>query len=126
MKIAILVREETMQRCTGKGCLTAFFNKKDAFARYEEEKELELIAFSHTGGDIDHKIETMIKNGVDVVHLSTCMRGKGETYETLATTLSKHFAVVGYTHGSAEGKVQSTITLNRVGTDVEGVNGCEK
>lgn len=29
MKIAILVREETMQRCTGKGCLNAFFRKRN-------------------------------------------------------------------------------------------------
>ena len=31
MKIAILVREETMERCTVGGCLKAFFQKEDAF-----------------------------------------------------------------------------------------------
>ena len=98
MKIAILVREETMQRCTGKGCLAAFFQKKDAFRRYEDE--IELVAFSHAGGDIDHKITTMIKNGVEAVHLSSCMRGKASNYETLAKRLGVHFDVVGYTHGS--------------------------
>lgn len=112
MKIAILVREETMQRCTGKGCLNAFFQKKDAFTRYEEE--IELIAFSHADGDIDRKIETMIKNGVDVVHLSSCMRGKALNYESLAKRLSQHFDVVGYTHGSEEGKVQNTINIKKV------------
>lgn len=112
MKIAILVREETMQRCTGKGCLNAFFQKKDAFSRYEEE--IELIAFSHADGDIDRKIETMIKNGVDVVHLSSCMRGKALNYESLAKRLSQHFDVVGYTHGSEEGKVQNTINIKKV------------
>jgi predicted metal-binding protein len=111
MKIAILVREETMERCTGKGCLNAFFQRKDAFVRYEGE--IELIAFSHTGGDMDRKIETMIKNGVDVVHLSTCLRGKAENYETLANTLSEHFDVVGYTHGSVEGKDRNTILLKK-------------
>ena len=111
MKIAILVREETMERCTGKGCLNAFFQKKDAFARYEGE--IELLTFSHAGGDIDHKIESMIKNGVDVVHISTCLRSKGENYETLANKLSANFDVVGYTHGSSEGKGRETITLEK-------------
>ena len=109
MKIAILVREETMQRCTGRGCLNAFFQKKDAFGRYKGE--IELVTFSHAGGDIDHKIEMMIKNGVDVVHLSTCMRGKASNYEILARRLGQYFDVVGYTHGSEEGKAQDTIII---------------
>lgn len=112
MKIAILVREETMQRCTGRGCLNAFFQKKDAFAQYEEE--IQLITFSHADGDIDHKIETMIKNGVDVVHLSSCMRGKALNYEKLAKRLSQHFDVVGYTHGSEEGKTKNTINIKKI------------
>lgn len=112
MKIAILVREETMQRCTGKGCLNAFFQKKDAFARYAGE--IELVAFSHADGDIDRKIETMIKNGVNVVHLSTCMRSKAANYEALAERLSQNFDVVGYTHGAENGKVQETITIKKV------------
>ncbi|MBC8015437.1 MAG: CGGC domain-containing protein [Sporomusaceae bacterium] len=111
MKIAILVREETMQRCTGKGCLTAFFQKKDAFRRYEDE--IELVAFSHAGGDIDHKITTMIKNGVDVVHLSSCMRGKAANYETLAERLGEYFDVVGYTHGSEQGKEKNAVIIKK-------------
>lgn len=111
MKIAILVREETMLRCTGKGCLNAFFQKKDAFEKYGQDSEL--IAFSHADGDIDHKIETMIKNGVDVVHLSSCMRGKAAHYEILAKRLGQHFDVVGYTHGSEEGKKRETINIQK-------------
>lgn len=111
MKIAILVREETMQRCTGRGCLNAFFQRKDAFARYKDD--IELVTFSHADGDIDHKITTMIKNGVDVVHLSSCMRGKASNYETLAKQLGEHFDVVGYTHGSEEGKERKTINLKK-------------
>ncbi|KYZ76119.1 hypothetical protein AXX12_06660 [Anaerosporomusa subterranea] len=109
MKIAILVREETMQRCTGKGCLNAFFQRKDAFARYGDEAEL--VTFSHSGGDIDHKIEMMLKNGVDVVHLSSCTRGKSPNYETLAQRLAEHFDVVGYTHGPETGKERATVFL---------------
>ena len=107
MKIAILVREETMLRCTGKGCLNAFFQRQDAFAGYAEA--LELVAFSHAGGDIDHKIEMLRKNGVDVVHLSSCMRGKAQNYEALAKRLGEYFDVVGYTHGAPDGKEQATI-----------------
>lgn len=112
MKIAILVREETMQRCSGRGCLNAFFQRKDAFERYEGP--IELVAFSHAGGDIEHKIEMMIKNGVDVVHLSSCLRGKASNYEALAKRLGEHFSVVGFTHGAEEGKEQATITIKRI------------
>lgn len=111
MKIAILVREETMQRCTGKGCLNAFFQRKDAFKRYEDE--IELVTFSHVGGDIEHKIRTMIKNGVDVVHLSSCMRGKAANYEALAERLGEHFDVVGYTHGLEEGKEKAAVIIKK-------------
>lgn len=110
MKIAILVREETLQRCTGKGCLKAFLGKQDSFARYAEE-EIELVGFSHAGGDLDRKIEMLLKNGVEVVHLSSCLRSKAENYETLAQKLAQHFSVVGYTHGAAEGKNRETIFL---------------
>ena len=112
MKIAILVREETMQRCTGRGCLNAFFQRKDAFGRYEDE--IELVSFTHAAGDIDRKIEMMIKNGVDVVHLSTCMRGKALNYEALAKRLGEYFDVVGYTHGTEEGNGQVTMNVKRL------------
>jgi len=111
MKIAILVREETMQRCTGKGCLNAFFQRKDAFAEYEGD--IELVTFSHAGGDIEHKISMMIKNGVTIVHLSSCMRGKDAHYESLAHRLSEYFTVIGYTHGAAEGKERATIIIKK-------------
>lgn len=109
MKIAILVRPETADRCMGKGCLNAFFNRKDAFRDYGPTTEL--IGFSHSGGDLDHKITRMIENGVNTVHLSTCLRAKDHGYEALAERLSAHFNVVGYTHGSPEGKEQKTCSI---------------
>ncbi|MCR6544403.1 CGGC domain-containing protein [Dehalobacterium formicoaceticum] len=107
MKIGILVREETMQKCTGKGCLSAFQKRKDSFARYDEP--LELLAFTHVGGELEHKITRMINNEISVVHLSSCLRTKSPDYEALAERLAEHFDVVGYTHGSAEGKKRETI-----------------
>ncbi|MDP4159981.1 MAG: CGGC domain-containing protein [Bacillota bacterium] len=102
MKIGILVREETMMKCTGKGCLNALLQRKDAFARYSEG--VELLAFTHTGGDLNHKIDRMLEAGIKSVHLSSCLRAKSPDYETLLERLSKHFTVVGYTHGSEVGK----------------------
>ncbi|MBP9537773.1 MAG: CGGC domain-containing protein [Negativicutes bacterium] len=113
MKIAIIVNEETMMRCSGGGCLKAFFTKSDSFQRYVDN-ELELVAFTHNGGDITKKIATLQSKGVDVVHLSSCLRAKYENYEAFAQQLAENFAVVGYTHGGESGKTRDSIILNKV------------
>jgi len=107
LKIAILVREETSGRCTGKGCLRSFFAKEESFARYNDT-EIELIGFFHSGGDLDYKLSKMKEAGVQVIHVSTCMRGKYEGYEELVKKISKDFDVIGYTHGSENGKMRRT------------------
>lgn len=111
MKIVILVKEDTMNRCSGKGCFNAFNKRIDAFKNYGSE--VELVAFTHVGGDLEYKVENLIKNGVEVVHLSTCLRAKYEDYDSLAHSLSEHFKVVGYTHGSENGKNRDTICLEK-------------
>lgn len=113
MKLAIIVREETMMRCTGGGCLNAFFKKIDSFARYAGQEDLTLVAFTHNGGDMEKKIAALIKKKVDVVHLSSCMRGKDENYKNWAEKLSEHFAVVGYTHGEEHREGKETMILNK-------------
>lgn len=113
MKIAILVREETMKSCTGSGCMNAFFQKIDSFARYKDQSNVELVSFTHNGGDLEKKILTLKKKGVDVVHVSSCIRGKDINYESLAERLSEDFAVVGYTHGEEVGKTREAIMLER-------------
>ena len=91
-KIAVLVNEDTMQRCSCGGCLKAFMNKADSFERY-------------AGGDLAKKIESFKKKGVTTVHLSTCTRGKNENYESIAEQCAEAgFDVVGYTHGGAVSK----------------------
>ena len=109
MRIAILTRPETMERCTGKGCLRAFQQRLDAFSGYGPEAEL--TAFTHAGGDLDHKIARLREYGVTTVHLSSCLRSGSPDYEALAERLSAHFNVVGYTHGAPEGKTRPTCTL---------------
>jgi len=110
LKIAILVREETTDRCTGKGCLRSFFTKTESFARYRDT-EVELVGFFHSGGDLDHKLAKMKDAGVQVIHVSTCMRGKYEGYEELVEKVGKDFDVIGYTHGSENGKTRKTKTV---------------
>lgn len=110
IKIAILVREETTQKCTGKGCLKSFNQRSESFARYQGT-EVELTGFFHSGGDLDYKIQKMKEAGVDVIHVSTCMRAKYEAYEELVHRLGKDFDVIGYTHGSEEGKTRGTISV---------------
>jgi predicted metal-binding protein len=109
LKIAILVREETTMKCTGKGCLRSFFAKTESFARYRC-REVELIGFFHSGGDLEHKLAKMKEAGVHVIHVSTCMRGRYEGYEELVKKISTDFDVVGYTHGEKHGKVRKTVS----------------
>ena len=114
-KIAIYVCGDVSKRCTANGCLRTFNEKEDSFKRYEEEGA-QLVAFNNCHGceddpveSLDVKIEKMEKAGVEVVHLSTCIRGRCEYYEAFAEKFSKHFDVVGYTHGSAMGKKNNNI-----------------
>lgn len=110
LKIAILVREETSAKCTGKGCLKSFFAKTESFERYAGI-DVELVGFFHSGGDLDHKFAKMKQAGVQVIHVSTCMRAKYDGYEELINTLAENFDVIGYTHGSPEGKTRKTFSI---------------
>jgi predicted metal-binding protein len=111
-KIAIIVRNETLHNCTGRGCLNAFFQKIDAFADYDDN--IQLISFTHEEGDLEKKIATLKKNGVDTVHLSSCLRGKSDRYEMLAKRLARDFDLIGYTHGSFEGRTRQAICLQKM------------
>lgn len=110
LKIAILVRKETTDKCTGQGCLRSYFAKTESFACYREI-DVELIGFFHSGGDLDYKLAKIKKAGVQVIHVSTCMRGKYQGYEQLVKKISKDFDVIGYTHGSPDGKNTKTISV---------------
>lgn len=110
IKIAILIREETSHKCTGKGCLKSFNQRTESFERYKNI-DIELTGFFHSGGDLDYKVQKMKEAGVDIIHVSTCMRAKYEGYAELVETLGKDFDVIGYTHGSAEGKTRSTVSI---------------
>jgi len=112
LKIAILVREETTQKCTAKGCLKSFFARSESFAVYDGVA-VELIGFLHNGGDLEHKLARLHKAGVQVIHVSTCMRAKDPGYETLVARLCRDFDVIGYTHGTAVGKTKPTYSCTK-------------
>jgi len=111
-RIAIMVCGEVSSKCTGNGCFRAFNERKDAFSKY---KDVQMVAFTHcnhcvTGeSNFDKKIEKLKSARVDTIHLSTCIRGRCERYEQMAKEFSNHFDVIGYTHGSEEGKKKNTI-----------------
>ena len=111
LRIAIIVRKETLDKCTGKGCLNAFFQRIDAFAGYNEH--VQLVAFTHESGDLEKKIVNLKKYQVKVVHLSSCLRAGSDGYDALAERLSNDFDVVGYSHGSYQGKTRKAIVLNK-------------
>lgn len=114
-KIAIYVCGEVSKKCTANGCLRAVNQTEDAFEKYEA-MGYQLVAFNNCSGcdgnpleSLKVKIEKFQKADVDVVHLSTCIRGRCEHYEQFADAFGGYFDVIGYTHGSAEGKKHNNI-----------------
>lgn len=111
-KIAIYVCGDISKTCTGNGCLKALNNAADSFKVYEDTA-IQLVSFNACNGcdqtpieSLKAKIVKFKKAEVDVVHLSTCIRGRCEHYETFKSLLKESFEVVGYTHGSEIRKVK--------------------
>ncbi len=116
-KVGICLCGEVSKKCTANGCMRAFNERSDAFSRYKGS-DVQLVAINTCNGceaspveSLDLKIEKFIKADVDTVHLSTCIRGRCDHYETFAKKLSQHFNVIGYTHGSEEGKQNNNINI---------------
>lgn len=113
-RIAIMVCGEVTCKCTGNGCFKAFNEKKDAFSTYED---VQMVAFTHceqcNGLDdgFEKKIQKLKAARIDTLHLSTCIRGRCPKYELMADIFSEHFNIVGYTHGSTDGKKNNTVNI---------------
>ena len=87
--------------------LKQYFQSNESLTRKlgMADEDIELVGFTHSGGDLAKKIESFKKKGVTTVHLSTCTRGKNENYESIAEQCAEAgFDVVGYTHGAAVSK----------------------
>lgn len=117
-KIMIFICGEISRKCTANGCFRTFNEKKDAFACYEGE-DTQLAAFTTCPGcdqspreNLASKVEKIKKSGTQVVHISTCIRGRCNHYEEFARILADGgLDVVGYTHGSLGGKKENTLWI---------------
>ena len=104
-KIAILRCFEVSSRCSGSGCIKAFNNKTASFNEYDVNSDM-VMSIPCNGCSTDSLKEILNsstelkKQGVDSIHLSTCIRGKCPYYNEFVEELSKQFQVIGYTHGS--------------------------
>jgi len=117
-KIGVLVCKNVSDKCSGAGCFKAFNQKSDAFELHDEE--IELGSFTHCSGCdeeaeelLNSKIERMKIIGIETVHLSTCIRGRCHKYEEFAEKFAQDFDVIGYTHGSSEGKKLNNINKQK-------------
>lgn len=117
--IGIYLCGEVSKRCTANGCLRAFNENEDSFKEYDES-EYKLVSLNNCNGcnedpieSLKRKIEKFKKADIDVIHLSSCIRSRCEHYEEFVNELAKHFDVIGYTHGSAEGKKNNNMNKSR-------------
>jgi predicted metal-binding protein len=73
-KIAIVRCDIVSEVCPGVACFKAFNKRKVHFSEYGEA---EIIGFFTCGGcpgrRVHRLVESLLKHGVDVVHLSSCM-----------------------------------------------------
>jgi len=115
-RIAIMVCGEVSHKCTGNGCFRAFNEKKDAFSGYDDVQMVAFTRCDHCDGhdqNFDKKIEKLQNARVDTIHLSTCIRGRCDRYQEMAEEFSKHFNVIGYTHGSKKGKKDNCLCYEK-------------
>lgn len=119
-KIGIYVCGNVSKKCSGNGCTKAVNNNTGSFSNYDKSDYEVVLSSSCNGcneeplGYLLDKIEEFKGNGVNTIHLSTCIRGKCDYYQEFVNELSKHFDVIGYTHGSAEGKKNNNINKKKV------------
>lgn len=111
-KIGIINCFEVSKRCSGSGCFKAFNNKTASFE--DCDKEAEILSFVHCNGCSVNSVEQVMARakrmkeiGVTTIHLSSCIRSKCPWYEEFIDELSNDFEVIGYTHGSKDGKKQN-------------------
>ncbi|MGB8216595.1 MAG: CGGC domain-containing protein [Candidatus Methanoperedens sp.] len=78
-KIAVVRCDIVSETCPGVACFQAFNKRKVHFEEYG--KDAEIIGFFTCGGcpgrRVFRLVDSLIKHGVDVVHLSSCMLMEG-------------------------------------------------
>lgn len=108
-RIGIINCHEVSKRCSASGCLKALQARTGSFERYEGE-EIQLLSFAHCNGcgedavaQVVARAERMRDVGVEVIHLSTCMKSRCGQYEAFLEALSPRVEVVGYSHAKRPG-----------------------
>lgn len=78
-KIAVVRCDIVSETCPGVACFKAFNKRKVHFEGYD--KDTEIIGFFTCGGcpgrRVFRLVDNLLKHGVDVVHLSSCMLMEG-------------------------------------------------
>ena len=73
-KIGIIICDR-YRNCAGGKCFRAMKNHEGAFSKYDDDTNLELVAYTSCGGcpggNIEYAPEEMKKNGVEAIHLAT-------------------------------------------------------
>ena len=108
-KIAVLRCFNVSSKCSGSGCTKAFRNKTASFDDYDENAEMIMsIPCSECSEDSIKEVCTsskeLQKQGVETIHLSTCIKSKCPYYNEFFEELSRDFQVIGYSHGQKKGK----------------------
>jgi len=104
-EIAVLRCFKVSSKCSGSGCIKAFNNKTASFNNYEGSLDM-VMEIPCSGCSINSLKEVidcsekLKKQGIESIHLSTCIRGKCPYYNEFVEELSKGFQITGYTHGS--------------------------
>lgn len=103
-KIGIINCYNISKRCCSIGCFKAFHNREGSFEKYKN-MDAEIYSYTHCNGcgddsvkNVLQKAKMMNKLGVDVIHLSTCIKTKCPHYQEFLTELSKHYTVEEFTH----------------------------
>lgn len=102
-KIGIINCYNESKQCPGTGCFNAFNGRAASFKDYD--LEYVVSGFVHCNGCskdsaelVLERAKTMKKAGIEVIHLSTCMKKMCPRYDEHLKILSKDFEVIGYTH----------------------------
>lgn len=77
-RIAVVRCETVSEVCPGVACFKAFNNRKQNFKTYDDA---EIIGYFTCGGcpgrRVSRLVDSLKKHGLDVVHLSSCMKLQG-------------------------------------------------
>lgn len=101
-KIGIIRCDEKAKTCPGSLCFKSIYDRSAAFEGYDN---IEIIGFDTCGGcgmgsteKLEKKVEGLRTRGAEVVHLSSCMRGKCPVFSKYLEATEKLITTKSGTH----------------------------